>query len=57
LTVTARAAKQDPAKWIGMRAIYGDLSDDPAFVAAFEQALHLVWSEGVGAALARYTEG
>jgi mannitol 2-dehydrogenase len=57
LTATACAAKQDPARWIGMRAIYGDLSDDPAFVAAFEQALHLVWNEGVGAALARYTEG
>jgi mannitol 2-dehydrogenase len=40
-----------------MRAIYGDLSDDPAFVAAFGQALHLVWNEGVAAALARYTEG
>jgi len=57
LTATARAAKQDPARWIGMRAIYGDLSDDPAFVAAFGQALHLVWNEGVGAALATYTEG
>jgi mannitol 2-dehydrogenase len=57
LTATARAAKQDPARWIGMRAIYGDLSDDPAFVAAFGQALRLVWNEGVGAALARYAEG
>ncbi|MCW0196530.1 mannitol dehydrogenase family protein [Sphingopyxis sp.] len=57
LTAAARAAKQDPARWIGMRAIYGDLSDDPAFVAAFGQALRLVWNEGAGAAMARYAEG
>jgi mannitol 2-dehydrogenase len=56
LTATARAAKQDPARWVGMRAIYGDLADDPALVAAFAEALHLVWDEGVGAALTRYVE-
>lgn len=57
LTATARAAKQDPARWIGMRAIYGDLADDPAFVAAFAEALHLLWDEGVSVAMARYIEG
>jgi mannitol 2-dehydrogenase len=57
LTAVARAAKQDPARWVGMRGIYGDLADNAAFVGAFAQALHLVWAEGVGAALARYVEG
>ncbi|PQM26972.1 mannitol dehydrogenase [Sphingopyxis lindanitolerans] len=57
LMATARVAKQDPARWIGMRAIYGNLADDPAFVAAFAEALHLVWDEGVGAAIAHYVEG
>lgn len=57
LTATARAAKQDPARWIGMRAIYGNLADDPALVAAFAEALHLVWNEGVRVAMARYIEG
>lgn len=57
LTATARAAKQEPARWIGMRAIYGNLADDPALVAAFAEALHLVWNEGVRGAMARYIEG
>ena len=57
LTATAGAAKQDPAKWIGMRAIYGNLADDPALVAAFAEALRLVWDEGVRGAMARYIEG
>jgi len=57
LTATARAAKEDPARWVGMRAIYGDLADNAAFVAGFAEALHLVWDEGVGAAIARYIAG
>src|SRR5690606_25706678 len=57
LMATARAAKQEPARWIGMRAIYGNLADDPALVAAFAEALHLVWDEGVRGAMARYIEG
>ncbi|MCM8732354.1 mannitol dehydrogenase family protein [Hephaestia sp. GCM10023244] len=54
LTATAREAKQNPARWIGMRAIYGDLADNRDVVAAFAEALDLVWSQGVDAALSRY---
>ncbi len=56
LTTTARAAKQEPARWLGMRSIYGNLADNSALAAAFAQALHCVWSEGVAAAMARYVE-
>ncbi|QCB55798.1 mannitol dehydrogenase family protein [Sphingopyxis sp. PAMC25046] len=57
LTATARAAKQEPARWIGMRAIYGELAGDPALVAAFAAALDCVWKEGVRGAMARYVDG
>ncbi len=50
----ARRARHDPAAWIGMRAIYGDLADDPALVAAFGDALDHLWAQGTDAALARY---
>src|SRR5690606_27099013 len=57
LTATARAAKQEPARWIGMRAIYGELAGDPALVAAFAAALDCVWKDGVRGAMARYIDG
>ena len=57
LTATAREARQDPARWIGMRATYGDLADNREFVAAFAEALHLVWNQGVDAAMSSYIKG
>ncbi len=54
LTATAHDAKQNPARWIDMRAIYGDLADNREFVAAFAEALRFVWSQGVDAAMSRY---
>src|SRR3546814_20710745 len=54
LTATAHEAKQHPARWIDMRAIYGDLADNRAFVAPFTEALDLVWSQGIDAAMLRY---
>lgn len=56
LTAAARAAQGDPALWIGMRSIYGDLAGHHEFAAAFAEALSLIWSEGIDAALARYIE-
>src|SRR3546814_15994949 len=51
LTATAHEAKQHPARWIDMRAIYGDLADNRAFVATFTEELDLVWSQGHDAAM------
>lgn len=56
LTAVARAAKDNPALWIGMRPIYGDMADHHEFAAAFAEALSLIWSEGIDAAMARYIE-
>ena len=50
----ARAAKADPAAWIGMTAIYGDLAGNAGFVARFATALREVWADGVEAAMQRY---
>lgn len=55
LNQIARAAKDAPALWLEMREIYGDLADNPDFVAAFAEALDLVWSRGVDGAISHYT--
>jgi mannitol 2-dehydrogenase len=50
----AKAAKSDPAAWIGMRPIYGDLAGNSAFVAAFAETLNHLWAHGAEAAMRRY---
>ena len=57
LTAAAREAKATPARWVGMRATYGELADNREFVTAFANALHLVWSQGADAAMLRYIKG
>lgn len=54
LTARAEAARADPAAWLGMRAIYGELSGAPRFADAFGTALARIWGEGTAAALAAY---
>ncbi len=54
LTATAARAKADPAEWLRMRDIYGDLADRPDVVAAFATALHKVWDMGAVAAMQEY---
>lgn len=54
LKATAKAAKSDPAAWIRMDAIYGDLAGNAGFVATFAEALDFVWANGVEAAMLRY---
>lgn len=57
LSTTAREAKEDPSRWIGMREIYGELADNREFAAAFGDALEMVWDRGAEAAMARYILG
>jgi mannitol 2-dehydrogenase len=57
LTAEAKRAKDDPAAWLEMRDIFGDLADAPAYVAAFTRALSALWALGVKETLTRYLEG
>ena len=54
LQTRARAANDDPAAWLAMRDIYGDLADTPAFASAFAGSLQAVWRDGTEATLRRY---
>jgi fructuronate reductase/mannitol 2-dehydrogenase len=48
----ARAGGTDPRPLLGVRSVFGDLGDDPAFVDAVGLALHQLERDGVRAALA-----
>ncbi|PTE21650.1 mannitol dehydrogenase [Cereibacter changlensis JA139] len=54
LTTRAKAAKADPAQWLAMTEVYGDLGSRPEVVAAFTTALNAIWAEGTEAVLRRY---
>ncbi|MBB5753776.1 mannitol dehydrogenase family protein [Prosthecomicrobium pneumaticum] len=57
LTETARRAKDDPAQWLAMDDIYGEVGRAAPFRLAFAAALRALWSEGVAATLSRYGAG
>ncbi|MGV8987854.1 MAG: mannitol dehydrogenase family protein [Cypionkella sp.] len=54
LQATAKIAKTNPAAWIAMEPVYGDLAQDAGFVATFAEALGFVWEHGVEAAMQHY---
>jgi mannitol 2-dehydrogenase len=54
LQATARAAASDPAVWLGMEDIYGDLGRDPRVQAAFAGFLTDLGARGVRAVLADF---
>ena len=57
LQTRALAARDDPAQWIGMTDIYGDLATNPVFATSFATSLRDVWANGVEAAMRRYLAG
>jgi mannitol 2-dehydrogenase len=57
LLTTARAARADPAAWLAMEDIYGQVGRSPVFSAAFADALKALWREGTRETLRRYLEG
>jgi len=57
LTTQAKKAKDNPKAWLEMGDIFGDLAQNPTYVAAFTAALSNLWSEGTPATLMRYLEG
>ena len=54
LQTQARAAREDPAAWLGMSDIYGRTADAPAFRDAFATQLKSLWDHGTAATLQRY---
>jgi len=56
LRLSAIAAKHRPGAWLDQAPIYGDLGDIRVLKNAFDSALSCIWSEGVTAALLRYTD-
>ncbi len=57
LTETAQRAKDDPARWLAMDDIYGEVGRAEPFRLAFAAALRALWSDGVAATLSRYVAG
>ncbi|WP_096785502.1 mannitol dehydrogenase family protein [Rhodobacter sp. CZR27] len=50
----AHRARTDPAEWLAMAEVYGDLAGNEALVAEFATALRAVWEDGAEAVLRRF---
>ncbi|MEI4484753.1 mannitol dehydrogenase family protein [Frigidibacter sp. MR17.14] len=57
LVARSTAAKDDPAQWLAMREVYGDLGENPAVAARFAELLRAIWAEGSVAVIDRYLSG
>jgi mannitol 2-dehydrogenase len=57
IQAAAQAARRDPKAFLAMRDIFGALSDDPVYVAAFSQAHASLGARGVRATLGDYLAG
>ena len=56
LMMIGREARAQPAAWLGMQDIYGELGEVPAFRDAFSAALNSLWTRGVDPTLADWLE-
>jgi mannitol 2-dehydrogenase len=57
LQALSRQAKADPAAWLGMQAVYGDLGGNPVFSRTFATMLTRIWEDGTESALRAYLAG
>lgn len=57
LTRRAQLARTEPAAWLAMSEVYGELGRDDEVAAAFATALEAAWSRGTRAVLADYLRG
>ncbi|MBS3650297.1 mannitol dehydrogenase family protein [Pseudaminobacter sp. 19-2017] len=57
LVATSRSAKADPAAWLGMEDIYGEVGRAPVFAEAFARHLTALWRNGTRTVLGRYLSG
>lgn len=53
----ARLARSNPAAWLSMREIYGDLGDYEAVSDGFTKALNTIWIKGSQQVIAEYLNG
>ncbi|MET3793675.1 mannitol dehydrogenase family protein [Aquamicrobium terrae] len=54
MQATAKAARSDPAAWLAMEDIYGEVGQSAIFSAAFAAALRNLWANGARETLRRY---
>lgn len=57
LRIHGQAAREAPLKFLNMRDIFGPLSDNGIFRAAFEKAVAALWADGTTATLEAYVKG
>lgn len=57
LTAQARRAKDNAGAWLEMSDIFGELAQNPTYVAAFSAGLRSAWSIGAKATLEKYLAG
>ena len=57
MQATAAAAKDDPAAWLAMDDIYGEVGRSEVFASAFAHALAALWAHGARTTLTRYLAG
>jgi len=57
LQAQAKRAKDDPRAWLEMGDIFGELAQNPTYVAAFSAALRSLWAVGTKATLEKYLAG
>jgi len=50
----ARQGREDPRPLLTVHSLFGDLGQQPEFVADLGEALRLLYAEGAAATLARY---
>ena len=56
LVPLARAARDEPVRWLELDAVYGDVAGAAPFREAFASALSMLWSRGTAATLQAYLE-
>jgi mannitol 2-dehydrogenase len=56
LQAVAKDARTRPQAWLDQQSIYGELAQNADFAAAFDRWLHMIWNDGMEAALAAYCE-
>ena len=57
LTARAARAQDEPAEWLAMREVYGDLGENPVVAETFATLLRAVWAEGCRPVMQRYLAG
>ena len=56
LVPVARAAKENPAAWLAMEDIYGELGRSEAFAMEFSRFLKELWQNGVKKTITNYLQ-